>query len=66
MNVPILENYMNSDSEVLREYRDFLNGTAFKSIVKDLSAKYDEEILINGGGEYWQKIYDMNDKGTLE
>ena len=66
MNVPILENYMNSDSEVLREYRDFLNGTAFRSIVKDLSAKYDEEILINGGGEYWQKIYDMNVKGTLE
>lgn len=62
MNVPILEDYMNSDSEVLEEYRGFIAGSAFNNIVYDLKTKYhatDDE-------KYWQKIYDMSVTGKLE
>ena len=62
MNVPVLEDYMNSDSEVLEEYRGFLTGSAFRNIVYDLKTKYNA----TRDDKYWQKIYDMSVTGKLE
>lgn len=57
INVPVLNEYMNSDSEVLKQYRDFLNFTAFRSIVKSLHAKYDDEFEKKGLSPTWNDIY---------
>lgn len=62
MNVPILEDYMNSDSEVLEEYRGFLTGSAFNNIVYNLKTKYDNTY----DKKYWQEIYDMSVTGKLK
>lgn len=62
MNVPVLEDYMNSDSKVLEEYRGFLTGSAFNNIVYNLKTKYNE----TRDEKYWQKIYDMSVTGKLE
>ena len=62
MNVPILEDYMNSDSKVLNEYRGFLTGSAFNNIVYNLKTKYNE----TRDEKYWQKIYDMSVTGKLK
>ena len=57
INVPVLNEYMNSDSEVLKQYRDFLNFTAFRSIVKSLHVKYDDEFEKKGLSPTWDDIY---------
>ena len=62
MNVPVLEDYMSSNSEVLKEYRGFLTGSAFRNIVYDLKTKYNA----TRDEKYWQKIYDMSVTGKLE
>ena len=62
MNVPVLEDYMSSNSEVLKEYRGFLTGSAFRKIVYDLKTKYNA----TRDEKYWQKIYDMSVTGKLE
>ena len=62
MNVPVLEDYMDSDSEVLNEYRGFLTGSAFNNILYELKTKYH----VTNDEKYWQKIYDMSVTGKLE
>lgn len=57
INIPVLNEYMNSDSEVLKQYRDFLNFTAFRSIVNDLHVKYDKEFEQKGLYPTWGEIY---------
>ena len=62
MNVPVLKDYMSSNSEVLKEYRGFLTGSAFRKIVYDLKTKYNA----TRDEKYWQKICDMSVTGKLE
>ena len=62
MNVPVLKDYMSSNSEVLKEYRGFLTGLAFRKIVYDLKTKYNA----TRDEKYWQKICDMSVTGKLE